>query len=227
MKIKLGLTVNIIVKIDYQKEIVEIKDSVVHDVIDNKIIIAQTKPQIPRKNLNKEVYVTFLEKKDGKPIRYGFPATIVEFINSFKPGSKKKTQAIVLSRKGPWEQYNLRMFYRHEPPNNCGIDIFVCGNKVNILDISIEGASFSHKNISTLKVNEEVKTILVVGDKASQIKAKVVRVCEAENEMVKKNIKFVSTRFLDIDGQTKKELGKKIWDIERDLHNKKADHKPK
>jgi len=226
MKIKPGQTVNVIIKIDYQKEIVEIKDSVVLDVIDNKTIIAQTKPHISKENLNKEVYVTYLEKKDGKPVRYGFPATIIEFIKDSKPASKNKTQAIVLLRKGPWEQYNLRMFYRHEPPRNCGIDIFVCGNRVSILDISIDGVSFSHNNVPPIKVNEEIKTILVIGDKATQVKAKVVRVWQAENEMVKKNIKFISTRFLDIDGQTKKELGKKIWDIERVLHYKETNHKP-
>ncbi|MBS1238596.1 MAG: putative cytosolic protein [Deltaproteobacteria bacterium] len=226
MKIKPGQTVNVIIKIDYQKEIVEIKDSVVLDVIDNKTIIAQTKPHISKENLNKEVYVTYLEKKDGKPVRYGFPATIIEFIKDSKPASKNKTQAIVLLRKGPWEQYNLRMFYRHEPPRNCGIDIFVCGNRVSILDISIDGVSFSHNNVPPIKVNEEIKTILVIGDKATQVKAKVVRVGQAENEMVKKKIKFISTRFLDIDGQTKKELGKKIWDIERVLHYKETNHKP-
>lgn len=226
MKIMPGQTVNVIIKIDYQKEIVEIKDSVVLDVIDNKTIIAQTKPHISRENLNKEVYVTYLGRKDGKPVRYGFPAMIIEFIKDFKPASKNKTQAIALLRKGPWEQYNLRMFYRHEPPRNCGIDIFVCGNKVSILDISIDGVSFSHNNVPSVKVNDEIKTILVIGDKATQVKAKVVRVWRPENKMLKKNIKFVSTRFLDIDGQTKKELGKKIWDIERALHYKETNHKP-
>jgi hypothetical protein len=33
----------------------------------------------------------------------------------------------------------------------------------------------------------------------------------------------VSIRFIDINGQTKKELGKKIWDNERDRHHKVSD----
>ncbi len=220
MEIRRGQIVNVIVRIDYQKEVVETKDSVVYDVIDNKIIIAQTKPHISKEDLNKEVYVTYLEKNIGKPIRYGFPATIFELVKYFKPVSEKKTQAVVLFQKGPWEQYNLRMFYRHEPPSNSGIDIFVFGKKVNIIDISIDGVSFSHNNIPQVKVNDKIKTILVIGEKAFQIKTKVVHVRKPEGQMAEKNIRLISTRFLDITGETKKELGKKIWNIERDLHYK-------
>ncbi len=222
MEISQGQVVNVIVKIDYRKEIVETKDSVVYNVIDNKIIIAQTKPHISREDLNKEVYVTYLEKSAGKPVRYGFPATIIELTKYLKPVSEKKTQAIVLFQKGPWEQYNLRMFYRHEPPSNSGIDFFVYGNKVNIIDISIDGVSFSHNNIRRVKVNDRVKTILVIGEKVFQVKARVVHVRKPEGKMTEKNIRFISMRFLDINGETKKELGKKIWNIERDLHYKET-----
>ena len=221
MKIKPGVTVSIIVSIDYQKEIVEIKNSIVHDVKGKRIVVAQTDPHISKTNINKEVYVTYLEKSEGKSVRYGFPAKIIELIKDFEIASQKKTQAIVLLQGGLREPYNLRMFYRHEPPSNSGIDIFVNGNKVSILDVSIDGASFSHNNICSLSTNEEVDIILVIGEKASQIGAKVVRIWKPENEKVKKDLEFVSIRFININGQTKKELGKKIWDNERARHHKK------
>jgi hypothetical protein len=66
------------------------------------------------------------------------------------------------------------MFYRLEPPGNCGIDIFVNGNKVNILDVSIGGASFSHNKVYPFRVNDEVKIILVVGERAYQTESRVV-----------------------------------------------------
>jgi len=223
MKIKPGVTVSIIVNIDYQKEIVEIKNSIVHDVKGKRIVVAQTDPHISKTKINKEVYVTYLEKSEGKSVRYGFPAKIIELIKDFEVASQKKTQAIVLLQEGLRESYNLRMFYRHEPPSNSGIDIFVNGNKVSILDISIDGASFSHNNVCPLNTNKEVNVILVIGEKASQIEAKVVRVWQPENEKVKKDLEFVSIRFIDINGQTKKELGKKIWDNERDRHHKVSD----
>jgi hypothetical protein len=223
MEIKPGMTINIIVNIDYRKEIVEIKNSIVHDVIGNKIIIAQTDPPISRTKTNKEIYATYLEKEGGKPVRYGFTAKIADFIKDYELASHEKTQAVMLLREGLHEPYNLRMFYRLEPPSNCGIDIFVNGIKVNILDISIGGASFSHNKIYPFKMNEEVKIILVIGERASQIESKVVRVWEPENEKVKKSLEFVSIQFLDMEGRIKNELSRKIRDIERDLRYKEID----
>jgi hypothetical protein len=223
MEIKAGTTVNIIVNIDYRKEIVETRNSIVHDVTDNKIIIAQTDPPISRTKTNKEVYATYLEREGGKPARYGFPAKIVGFMKDYELASQEKTQAVVLLREGLREPYNLRMFYRLEPPSHCGIDIFVNGIKVSILDISIGGASFSHNRIYPFKVNEEAKIILVIGERASQIEAKVVRTWEPENEKAKKSLEFVSIQFLDMKGHIKNELGRKIRDVERDLRHKEID----
>jgi hypothetical protein len=223
MEIKPGVTVNIIISIDYRKEIVETKNSIVHDVTGSRIVIAQTDPPISRTNINKEVFATYLEKAGDGHARYGFPAKIAEFIKDYELSSKQKTQAVVLLREGLREPYNLRMFYRLEPPGNCGIDIFVNGNKVSILDISIGGASFSHNRIYPFKANEDIKIILVIGERASQIESKVVRVWEPENEKVKKNLEFVSIRFLDMNGHIKNELSRKIRDIERDLRYKEVE----
>ncbi len=72
MEIKPGLTVNIIINIDYRREIVETKNSIVHDIVGNKIIVAQPEPPISRTRIEETIYVTYLEKEQGKPIRYGF-----------------------------------------------------------------------------------------------------------------------------------------------------------
>jgi hypothetical protein len=224
MEIKPGMSINMIINIDNRKEIVETKNSIVHDMVGNKIIIAQTDPPISRTKTNREVYATYLEKEGGRAVRYGFPAKIVEFIKDFELSSLEKTQAVVLLREGLREPYNLRMFYRLEPPSNCGIDIFVNGIKVGILDISIGGASFSHNKIYPFKMNEETKIILVIGERASQIESKVVRVWEPENENVKRSLEFVSIQFLDMNGHIKNELGRKIQDVERDLRYKEIEY---
>jgi len=222
MEIKPGLSVNIIINIDYRKEVVETKNSI-HDVLGEKIIIAQTDPPISRTYIDKEIYVTYLDKEGGKPIRYGFPARIIEFVKEYELAALQKTQAIVLLRKGLREEYNLRMFYRLEPPSNCGIDIFVNGTKVSILDVSIGGASFSHNKIYPFKTNQEVSVILVIGERASQIKSKVVRIWSPDDERMKKSLEFVSIQFLDMNGYIKNELGRKIRDVERSLRSKEID----
>jgi hypothetical protein len=223
MEIKPGTTVNIIINIDYRKETVETKNSIVHDVIGNKIVVAQTDPPISRTNTNKDVFATYLEKEGGKTARFGFSAKIIEFIKEYELAAQQKVQAVVLLREGLREPYNLRMFYRLEPPSNCGIDIFVNGSKVSLLDVSIGGASFSHNRIYPFRVNEEANIILVIGERASQIESKVVRVWEPENEKVKKTLEFVSIQFLDMNGHIKNELGRRIRDIERDLHYKEME----
>jgi c-di-GMP-binding flagellar brake protein YcgR len=95
---------------------------------------------------------------------------------------------------------------------------------VSILDVSIGGASFSHNKIYPFRVNEETKIILVIGERASQIESKVVRVWKLENEKVKNSLEFVSIQFLDMKGHIKNELVRKIRDIERGLRHKEIDH---
>jgi len=223
MEIKPGLSVSIIINIDYRKEVVETKNSIVHDVLGEKIVIAQTDPPISRTYIDKEVYVTYLYKEGGKPTRYGFPARIIEFVKEYELTAQQKTQAVVLHRKGLREQYNLRMFYRLEPPSNCGIDIFVNGTRVSILDISIGGASFSHNKIYPFKTNQEASVILVIGERASQITSKVVRIWSPDDDRMKKSLEFVSIQFLDMNGHIKNELGRKIRDVERSLRSKEMD----
>ncbi len=223
MEIKPGLSVSIIINIDYRKEVVETKNSIVHDVLGEKIVIAQTDPPISRTYIDKEVYVTYLYKEGEKPTRYGFPARIIEFVKEYELTAQQKTQAVVLHRKGLREQYNLRMFYRLEPPSNCGIDIFVNGTRVSILDISIGGASFSHNKIYPFKTNQEASVILVIGERASQITSKVVRIWSPDDDRMKKSLEFVSIQFLDMNGHIKNELGRKIRDVERSLRSKEMD----
>ena len=222
MNLRPGLTVNIIVNIDYRKEIVETKNSIVHEIDGKRVIIAQPDPPISRTNMGKEVYVTYLHKEEGRPVRQGFAARIVDFVKDYTLASDKTAQAVVLLRVGKTEPYNLRMFYRLEPPSNCGLDIFVNGNKVSILDVSIGGASFSHGKVYPFKVNEEVKIILVIGDRASQVDARVVRIWEPESEKMKKSLELVSIQFLELDGHIKNELGRKIRDVERELRYKEV-----
>jgi len=217
--------VNIIVSIDYRKEVVETKNSIVHDVLGKKVIIAQTDPPISRTHMNKEVFVTYLDRQEGRPARYGFRAKIADFIKDYELASGQRVQAVALARESALEPYNLRMFFRLEPPDNCGIDIFVNGQKMNILDISIGGASLSHNKTHHFKVDEEVKIILVVGERAYQTESRVVRIAEPEDERMKTSLEFVSIEFINLNGHIKNELGRKIRDVERELRQKEVDRR--
>ena len=98
------------------RETVDVGNSTVHEMVGERMIVAQTDPPISRTHLGKELFVTFIDRSAGQPRRFGFPAIVVEFLKEFELSSSLKVQALVLRRAGGFEEYNLRMFYRLEPP---------------------------------------------------------------------------------------------------------------
>jgi len=220
MNIRPGLNVNIIVNIDHMRETVDIGNSIIHEVAGDRMIVAQTDPPVSRTHLGKELFVTFLEKSGAQTRRFGFPATVVEFIKDFELSSSLKVQALILKRAGEYEEYNLRMFYRLEPPGNCGIDIRLEGKSVSIIDISIGGAKFSHEKIYPFKINETVKLTLSVEGVPYTVEAKVLRAWEPENERIRKTVALVSVQFIDMEAHLKNTLARKIRDVERDMRYK-------
>lgn len=215
MNIKPGMHIAITVDMDPLRETIDIKNSIVHDIVDRKIVAAQTDPPLLKSYLNRTIYITYLEKEAGKPVRYGFPAKVLEFIKDYRLTSSEMTQAIVLIQEAETEQYNLRMFYRLEPPSNSGLDIYIGGEKVSIIDISIGGANFSHSRSGPLQTNETVKIVLGIDGTETKIDARVLRVREPESDRLKKSLELVSVYFLNMPGSTKNALSRKIRDIER------------
>jgi len=220
MNIKPGLNISIIVNIDHMREIVEVKNSIVHDVTGNKIVVAQTDPPLSRANLGRDLYVTFLEKEKGAIRRLGFVVKIVDFMNDYKLKSSQKTQVVIIRKLGNVEEYNLRMFFRLEPPRNCGLEVKVMDQHVTILDISIGGARFSHGKIDRFKVNENVKMTIEMGVLSYAVTGIIMRTWEPENEKAKKSIAFASVQFTDVQPQLKSALARKIRDIEREMREK-------
>jgi len=215
LNIKPGMHIAITVDMDPLRETIDIKNSIVHDIVDRKIVAAQTDPPLLKSYLNRTIYITYLEKEAGKPVRYGFPAKVLEFIKDYRLTSSEMTQAIVLIQEAETEQYNLRMFYRLEPPSNSGLDIYIGGEKVSIIDISIGGANFSHSRSRPLQTNETVKIVLGIDGTETKIDARVLRVREPESDRLKKSLELVSVYFLNMPGSTKNALSRKIRDIER------------
>lgn len=222
MNIRPGLNINIIVNIDHMRETVDVGNSIIHEMAGDRMIVAQTDPPISRTHLGKELFVTFLDRSGGQPRRFGFPAIVVEFIREFELSSSLKVQALTLKKAGDFEEYNLRMFYRLEPPTDCGIRIVVEGKGVNLIDISIGGARFSHEKVSPFAVGEPVKLYLYVDDVPYTVEARVLRVWEPENERIRKTIALASVQFTDMEAHLKNVLARKIRDVEREMRYKEV-----
>jgi len=222
MNIRPGLNINIIVNINHMRETVDVGNSIIHEMAGDRMIVAQTDPPISRTHLGKELFVPFLDRSDGQPRRFGFPAIVVEFIKEFELSSLLKVQALVLKKAGAFEEYNLRMFYRLEPPTDCGIRISVDGKGVNLIDISIGGAKFSHEKVFPFEIGAPVKLSLYVDDVPYTVEAKVLRVWQPDNERIRKTVALASVQFTDMEAHLKNVLARKIRDIEREMRYKEV-----
>ncbi|HNT43633.1 MAG TPA: PilZ domain-containing protein [Syntrophorhabdaceae bacterium] len=221
MNIRPGLNINIIINIDHMRETVDVGNSIIHEMAGDRMIVAQTDPPVSRTHLGKELFVTFLDRSGGEPHRFGFPAIVLEFLKEFElSASLKKVQALVLRKAGDFEEYNLRMFYRLEPPSDCGIRIAVDGKGVNLIDISIGGAKFSHEKVFPFEIGEPVRLSLYVDEVAYPVEAKVLRVWEPENERIRKTVALASVQFTDMEAYLKNVLARKIRDVEREMRYK-------
>lgn len=217
MNIRPGTHIVITVDMDPLRETIDVKNSTVHDIVGERIVAAQTDPPLLKSYLDKTVYITYLEKEEGRPLRYGFPARVLEFIKDYRLTSSETAGAMVLMPEADAEPHNLRMFYRLEPPSNSGLDIYVNEERTNIIDISLGGANFSHNRSAPLQVNAVVGIVLSIDGTETRIDAQVLRIREPESDRLKKSLELVSIFFLNMPGSIKNMLSRKIRDIERKM----------
>lgn len=220
MNVRPGLNVSIIISVDHMREVLDVGNSIIHEVSGDTLIIAQTDPPISRTRLGTEIYVTFLEKTLPEARRFGFAAKVIDFIRDYELASSLKVPAVILKKAGDFEEYNLRMFYRLEPPGNCGIDIFFHEKKVNLIDVSIGGARFSFEKIASLMPNDIVELSIEIEQGVYPVEAKIVRLWEPDNEKIRKTLHMGSVQFMNVNPDLKNLLARKIRDVERHLRYK-------
>jgi hypothetical protein len=213
MHIKPGQSVTIVVSEDVMTGRIDVRNSTTYDVLSGEVILAQTDPPIRQSYLNKTVVVTYLIKEKGGSNRFGFHAKITKFIKDYELSSRQTQPALVIIPEGIETPYNLRMYYRIEPPDDSGFGMVIDGQKVNLLDISIGGARFSHNRIHVFRLRQTLKITLNIDGEEFEVMARALRIWE-ESE---RNLEFVSVQFLDLDKKLVDLLGRKIIDVERRL----------
>lgn len=217
MNIRPGLNINIVVNVDHMRETIDVGNSIVHEVRADVVIAAQTDPPISRTRLGQEVFVTFLDRSGGGSRRMGFPAVIAGFFSDYELNPSVKVQALALREAGEVDEYNLRMFFRLEPPGRSGLTISIRGKPVNLIDVSIGGARFSYERAYPLNPGDDVTLTIAMDTTPFSVKGRILRVWEPENERIRKAIAMASVQFVDMEAQVKNILARKIRDIEREL----------
>jgi hypothetical protein len=188
--------------------------SMIYDVIERRIIIAQTVPPLTKFNLKKRIVLTFLVKEDGHHVRYGVYAEVTDFIQNYELASAD-VMAVGLAQKTGIAPYDLRSDFRVRLPAGSGIDIQWNAHLLNIINISLGGAMFSYRGSDLPGIGGELKIALIIDEYFFKLSAMVLGVTTPivhDPEM-----RFVRVKFVGSGREHKQPLMKKLLDIQRKL----------
>jgi hypothetical protein len=213
MALRPGLSTRIVTDVDVTKERILVKGSIVYDVQEPTVILAQTDPPILKSMLHRDVIVTYLTKEKDDEVRYGFTAELVEFID-YSLSSGQEVKALVVKRTGPEKPYSIRMSYRVAPTGRSNMIMSVYANKVNIIDISVGGAKFTYAASLTLKADEIVQVGLEIDGRDYTLEARILRAWQGDSQGASSHLWFASAEFVNTSKTMEQVLSRKIREIE-------------
>ncbi len=216
MNISPGSNVDIVLDFDWSEETIDVRSATVYDLDDERIILSQTSPPIGTYRIGKRVNVTYLVREKDGPARYFITGRLAEIVRDYRLSGSGTAEALVIIQEPGREPFNLRLFYRLEPTADSGIVLLLNEEKVNIIDISIGGAKFTHSKDHPVRPKKILKLILQVGEESFDVEAQVVRIFPVSGRMAKK-LESVAVQFLNLDREMIDLLSKKIRDIEREM----------
>jgi hypothetical protein len=211
--VKPGLNIRIVIEVDPMMEKISVKPSTIYEVADNLLIIAQTEPAITK--LRQQITITYLVRENGRLRRRGFPAQVADLIDySLQAGCKVK--AIVAEKNGEPQPFSVRMHYRAEPTVQSRLAMYILGRKVDILDISLRGARFSHPRTLGVQPGAFVGVCLDIAGRSYDLEGRIVRIWESTSDRVRRETAFASVEFLTLGATAERALLRRIHQIERD-----------
>ncbi len=216
-----GSNVDIVLDFDWLKEKIDVRRATVYDLNNERIVVSQTVSPIASYNIGEKVKVTYLTMEKGGWVRYGVDGKLTDIVTDYRLSGSGTVQAIVIVPEPRHEPFNLRLFYRLEPPLDCGLALFFKEEKVNILNISLGGAKFTHSKDYSVIPKERLRLTLQIDAQAYNIDAQSLRISSISGRMVKK-LEAVSVQFLNLDRKIQDILSSKIREIERKMRYKEA-----
>ncbi len=219
--IRPGMSVNVVINVDIDKEIADVRNAVVYDVDGVGIVLSQTNPPFTKYHIGTKITVTYLVKrKEAAPSRIGFSGKVISILNDYSLHSSKTVQAINIIRESELKIYDLRMHYRVIPKSDSGIHLYVGGEKVNLLDISMGGARFCHPRDNPIERGVMIKMILTLDLERFDIEAKSVNVWHPYEDGRWADLEYVSVQFFTMDKKCSHLLSGKILAIQREFLSK-------
>ncbi|NPV05348.1 MAG: PilZ domain-containing protein [Syntrophaceae bacterium] len=215
MNIGPGSNVEIILELDELKEKIDVRRAIVHDVEGDRYILSQTSPPVRLSDVGKDARVTRLARKGDQLYRWGFSGTFEEILRDYPLNSSKTVQALVIRRTSGFETCNLRMHYRVRPGSEWSTRIAVDSQAVNLIDISIGGALFSHGIGRPFEHNRNVEVTYTGSDGTRHAIPAVVRRVWTPQDARCNGIEFVAVRFTNLKKELERELAREIIELQR------------
>lgn len=215
-----GMSVNIVTYVDVDKEIIDVKNALVYDANTAEIILSQTTPLISDDDIGKEITITYLTDQNASLTRVGFVGKVVNILSDYNLDASKTVQAIRVIKESDFISFDLRMHYRVKPKLNSDIYLSVAHEKVNLMDISLGGALFSHSKIRPIKPATYLNIILTIDGQEFSIEGKSVNTWHYAKSERSADLEYVSVQFLELDKRCSHALSGKILSIQRELLSK-------
>lgn len=215
--LKVGTTVDIVFENEINKSNAHHMKALVYDYEGSKITISQTSPALNRHFLNRRIMVTFLDNADGRVLRFGFAARLMDLITNYEIASSKNVEALVLKQFEKPYQVDFRMYFRIKPPSSSDINLFFQEEKVNLIDISLGGAKFTYPMTYTLSSGAEIKVKLVINSKEFEVKARLRNIQPPHEFSINKALQYACVEFEYDNRQLGTVLGRAIIEIERKM----------
>jgi hypothetical protein len=216
MKIGPGSSVDLILHFDLLKEISEVRRAVIYDTEDNAYILSQTNPSLRRSSIGMTYHITHLTQQGDQFIRYGFEGKLIDIIKDYQLNSSQSVQASIFRRQSGLGTYDLRMHYRVRPDVDWEFRFSLDSQPVNLINISLGGALFSHNSKKPVELGQAVQVTGhgSDGEQLPRITAKVKRVW-SPMESKQTGLEYVAVQFSTKDAVLARELGREILQIQR------------
>jgi len=216
-QLKAGISLDIVFENEIMKSNAHYLKAVVYDYEDNLVTISQTTPALNRNFLDRRIMVTFLANIEGRVLRFGFPARLIDFIAAYEIASGNDVEALQVRKYAEPEPVDFRMYFRVRLPSQSDLSLFLKEEKVNLMDISIGGAKFTYPKNYIFRPADLIKCTLIIGTTIFNVNAKVRSVWTPGEEAANKNLQYVSVEFNHDNRNLEASLSKAILDIERGL----------
>jgi hypothetical protein len=215
MNIGPGSNVDLILEMDLLGEKIDVRRANVYDVEGERFILSQTTPPVRASDVGKDARLTRLMQRGNQLARLGFSGKIIEIIRDYPLNASQVVQALRIRKTSPFDTYNLRMHYRVRPGADWSARIEVDEAAVNLLDISLGGASFSHNGKDSFEYGRIVQvTYRDPNGEKHPIPAEVKRVWTPEDAR-HTGLEFVAIRFTHLDKELERDLGREIMELQR------------